>query len=569
MNVHPRTTTEQPLNWEQRFSIKLAKRPWIVPVIFVALAAVVTIPLFAVGFPKGGDAVKHYRWSTEFEKALGDGAFYPRWFPEANHGSGSPLPIFYPPVPFYAAAAFNLIAGNMLTAISLSCWLALAISGMSMYGFSRLTLSRPISMIAGALYMLIPYHLLDLYLGSAISEFWSFAWVPLILGSIYRVSARESWLAVGSLALSYALLLQTHVPSAFLMSLCLPIFAFSLTRDARRLLRVAAGLALGAGISAIFILPVLFERKYIRIDRVLFRREYRDYFLFERLGGALKTIFSPSNFADYSVQAELAGVAVLALAIVAGLILVRTRRTGEQVRVWRATAILTALALFMTSRLSAPLYRMVSGLAFLLFPFRWLLVASAGVSLLSAAALSIVVRDGQRRTIKTVALAVIAGFALTVSSLAIARMPLKSRTLERRLSRREAPEYHPVFWDGKQHDDLDQSSVVVDSGEAAVLAIDDRGIRQSYSVVAQSESLLRFRPLYFPGWVARANGRPIETRPSKQGNLEITIEPGEHQLTLSFEDTWPRATGKVISAVGVLGLFILPVVDRRRRRVRS
>jgi len=554
---------ELPLNWKQRASITLAKRPWIVFVTCFSLAALVTLPLFIVGFPKGGDAVKHYRWSTEFVKALGDGALYPRWFAEANRGKGSPLPIYYPPIPFYVAAAFNVVAGDMLTAISLSCWLALALSGQAMYALSRLTLSRPASLIAAVLYMLMPYHILDLYQGSAVSEFWSFAWVPLILCFLYRVSDHDDWIAFCGLALSYALLLQTHVPSAFLTSLSLPIFAVALTRNVRRLLRIAAGLAFGAGISAIFLVPVLFERKYITIGRVVSRRDYRDYFLFEQLGSAFKTILDPSNIGDYSRQADLAGLAVLVLLIFAVVVAFKKWRDGNRVRLWRASLVITAFSLFMTTRLAAPLYRVVPGLVFLLFPFRWLLVASVGASVLTAAAVSILARDAERRTIKVLSLAVIAAFTLTVSVLAIARAPLKPETLERRLARREAPEYRPVWWDSERHEDLEQASVVIDSGDAVVQKIDDRGISQSYHVSANSESVLRMRPLYFPGWVARADGRPVEIRPSSGGNIELRMEPGEHQLTLSFEDTWPRTTGKLISAVCIAGLVVLLFVARR------
>jgi hypothetical protein len=223
----------------------------------------------------------------------------------------------------------------------------------------------------------------------------------------------------------------------------------------------------------------------------------------------------------------------------------------------------------MTTRLAAPLYRRLPGLKFLLFPFRWLLVASAGVSLLTAVAVWLLTRDTKRRTLGVVALSLVAAFSLAVSALAIARMPLKPQTLERRLTRREAPEYQPVWWDGGRESDLEQDSSVVDGGDAVVEPLDENGIRQSYSVRATSKSRLRFRPLYFPGWVARVDGRRVELCPSTDGNIELEIEPGEHQLSLSFEDTWPRAAGKLISAVSIAALLVLLVVARRRKVTRT
>src|SRR5260370_25947756 len=115
------------------------------------LATAIMLPVFVRGFPTGFDAVKHYRWTSQFIDELRDGTVYPRWLSEANDGQGSPVPLYYPPLPFYVAAAFSLVAGNTLRALSLSCWLALIFSGLSMYALCRSTLSHWISLSAAAL----------------------------------------------------------------------------------------------------------------------------------------------------------------------------------------------------------------------------------------------------------------------------------------------------------------------------------------------------------------------------------------------------------------------------------
>lgn len=561
--------TEMPLNWEQRLSITLARRKWIVVVACCIVAAIATLPLFVCGFPKGSDAVKHYRWSTEFTKSLSDGALYPRWFPEANRGGGSPMPLYYPPLPFYLAAAFNAAVGNMLTAISLSCYLALALSGLTMYGFSRLTLSRPTSLLAAMLYMLVPYHMLDLYVGSAISEFWSFAWIPLILYFTYRIIEEPGLRAATGLILSYTLLLQTHVVSGFLISVILPVFALLLTRDARRLLQIAGSLAFGAGISAIFLVPVLFERKYVHIERVL-RHDYKNYFLFERLASAFKTIVVPSEDNEYPLQTELAAFGLLLLLAASILPLWKKLRAGQQndsrIKLWLALLVVTSLSLLMTVRVTQPLWRIIPGFAFLQFPFRWLLICSAGASVLTAAAVSLVAGNAKRRVIYAAAFILVTAFNITISAIAVMRMPQDPEELEDKLSSKEVPEYHPIWWDGKQNRALLEIPAIVDGGDAIIQAIDAKGINQSYDVRAGSQSLLRLRPLYFPGWVARLDDNPIEIWPSEEGNIELMVEPGEHHLTLSFEDTWPRRAGKIISAASVLCFLALIFITRRMKR---
>ena len=549
------------------------------PILAIIFAATVAmLPIFILGFPKVEDAGKHYRWTSEFNAALRDGALYPRWFPTANHNMGSPLPIYYPPVPFYIAAAFNLLTGNMLVAISLGCWLALALSGLTMYAFSRLSLARTLSLVAAVMYMFIPYHILDLYQGAALSEFWCFVWVPLLFYQIYRVCDESGWRSACWLAPTYALLLQTHVPSLYLTSMMLLVFSVSLTRDWRKLRRVAAALLLGVGISAIFILPVIFERKYIQIGRVLERCNYHDYFLFEHVGEALNTTFNPSHEPDYSLQTDLAAMGLLLLLALISLTYWQYRaeviqsndlKASSRLALLRATFTVTAVSLFLSTRLSTSLWKITPGLPFLLFPFRWLVIASAGVAMLTAATIHLLMRKVKRRAFYIIAVALAVICNLTVSALAVMRAPRKSEALERRLASKEAPEYRPVWWDDNFHREFDQTPVVTISGDAIVQATKDEGIKQSYNVTAGAESTLQFRPLYFPGWIARVDGQEAQVQSGSRGNIQLSIGPGEHTLSLSFEDTWPRRAGKTISGFCVLALILMLYLTRRatpRRR---
>jgi hypothetical protein len=147
-----------------------------------------------------------------------------------------------------------------------------------MFSLSRSVLSVNLSFAAAAIYMLAPYHLLDLYQGASASEFWAFAWPPLLLHAINRVHAGSRLSGLAYIAVGYALLILTHVPVAFLTTVALAVYSLSLTRNPRTLARIAVGGALGAGVAAIFLVPVLFETRYIWL---FFKFDYRDYFLFE------------------------------------------------------------------------------------------------------------------------------------------------------------------------------------------------------------------------------------------------------------------------------------------------
>ena len=518
------------------------------------LASVIMIPVFVKGFPEGYDSVRHYRWTSQFIEALRDGALYPRWLPTANDSQGSPVPLYYPPLPFYVAAGFSSVTGNTLQAISISCWLALTLSGLTMYWFSRSFLSSSLSFAAAAMYMLAPYHIVDLYQGSTVSEFWAFAWAPLLFEAVRRAIIRPGLPAIAYLAWAYALLVFTHVPLLLLISLTLVIYAALLTRNARKLLPVAGGLALGAGIGAIFLIPVLFESRYIRL---FFKFDYREYFLFEHLRTLLTSSRFPSETStfNYLIDIELVGVALLPLFAVSSLLIAINRRAAQdssQPALRRTLWVVTAVSLLMTTRLSAPIWRITPGLSYLFFPYRWLLVASAGTCCLTALAIRTVKGDRRWRFVKIGALVISIILNLAVSAIAIWRAPHNPDGLEDGLSRRDTREYRPVWWYGQLDRDLWQSPARVESGDADVAATDDSGIEQSYSISARTESVIALRPLYFPGWVARVDGKQSGVGPSAEGHVQITVEPGEHTLTLSFEDTRPRTAGKLVSAFSLL-----------------
>ena len=519
------------------------------------LASVIMLPVFVRGFPAGFDAVRHYRWTSHFIDALRDGAIYPRWLPAANDGQGSPVPLYYPPLPFYVAAAFSLVTGNTLQAMALSCWLALALSGLTMYAFSRSVLSGGMSFAAAALYMIAPYHLLDLYQGSTVSEFWAFAWVPLLLAAVRHVSVGRSLQGVAWLAFGYAMLVLTHVPVAFLTTLTLPIYALLLTRNPRALLRMTAGAALGAGLAAIFLIPVFFEIGYVKL---FFKFDYRDYFLFERVRAALTSTRFPaeSSLFSYSLDLDLVGVGLLALFLVSSLLIWmewRARKSdSDWIRSWFAIWIVTVFSFLMTTRLTAPIWRITPGLTYLFFPYRWLIVASAGACFLGSLSVWMLMRDGKWRSLKTAALGIVVVLNLAIGALAIWRAPIASDGFAGGLSRRDPREYRPKWWDGQLRKEQSQSAASVESGDAQVRAIDDSGIEQSYSVSAGTDSVITLRPLYFPGWIARVDGEKREIAPGPEGNIQLHVEPGEHTLTLSFEDTWPRTVGKIVSAVSFL-----------------
>jgi len=541
--------------------------------IISAAAAVIMLPIFVRGLPNGYDAYVHYRWSTQFNESLREpGVLYPRWLGGGNSGLGSPVMLYYPPLPFYVEAGFNYLSRDTLTAMALNCWAALALSGLAMYVLCRSIASSQISLLGAVIYMAAPYHLFDLYQRAAISEFWTFVWLPLVLDAMYRLS-RGKRFAVVYLSVSYALLLLTHIPVSFAFTLVLPLYFPLLTRDGWKAVQAGAGLLLGAGLSAIFLVPVLLERGYVRIERLL-GISYLKYFLFESSSdlftGPLFQ-FDAIGRANVLKMSELSAISLLVfLAVVISITVANRRRAPNPRRsLLRAAWLITVVALLMTTVLSSAIWRFASPLHYLQFPYRWLAIATTGTIPLIAAAVTTLGASNRRRLPYIIGLSMALVFSILVSTLFATRASYDREAIEARLFSKETREYRPIWWDKQKRSDEDEPDELegtparITTGDAGLQAIDETGIRQSYTVDARTESTVEFRTLYFPGWNARIDGRQAQIGPNKNGHLEVTCEPGAHTLTLSFEDTWPRTLGKTVSGLSLLILGVLCIARRR------
>jgi len=228
---------------------------------------VLCYPLVSEGYLTGYDKL-HLLWAQQFLKSQTAGIFYPQWVADANLGCGNATFIFYPPLTFFIYSLINIFIKDVLMVISISAFLGMFASGITMYIFCRMHMARFNALLSSILYMAMPYHLIDLYTRMALAEFWAFPWIPLICFFTVKIRERKIFYLIG-LSISYSGLILTHLPTAFLFSpflISYSIFLLFKEHDRKYFLYRVIALCFGLSISSFYLVPAFFEQQYVNIE---------------------------------------------------------------------------------------------------------------------------------------------------------------------------------------------------------------------------------------------------------------------------------------------------------------
>jgi len=232
------------------------------------------------------------------------------------------------------------------------------------------------------------------------------------------------------------------------------------------------------------------------------------------------------------------------------------RQTRTNLIIVRAMWLIAGVSLFMSTRLSAPIWDAIRALQYLQSPIRWLVPPSAAIAMLTAVSVHVA-----RASRYSPAYFLMIGVTLLFNILVIAHVETQPSVLPDELTeaiqKREVPEYAPLWWDGKFSREFEETGVVVSRGEADVNSVHDVGLKQSYQANAKEGAVLKFRSLYFPGWTARIDDKPADLEHSIEGNMQLALPAGKHTVSLEFGTTWRHIKATIISGISLLVVSVI------------
>ncbi len=529
----------------------------------MATAFLVILPFFFLGNPSGHDFEFHVNSWMEVLGQWRQGIIYPRWAALAQYGYGEARFIFYPPASWTLGAAL----GALLTRKAVPgtyVWLALTLSGCSMFLLARHWLDRRDATFAAALYAANPYYIVIVYWRSAFAELLAGALLPLLLLYALR-SEDEGEQAVVPLAAIVAAAWLTNSPAAVMVSYSLTLLVVILAilkRSPRVLLDGAIAVLLGAGLAAFFLVPAAYEQKWVNIAEVLSPGvRPQDSFLFTSI-----------NDVDHNRFNLLVSLVASAEMIVLAIALFFSRPWRHRApRVWWTLFGWAFLATLLNFSFTFWLWEHLPELRFLQLPWRWLLCLNVAFALL----VTMASRRWLARGLVCLSMLVVLGFVWHRI-----QPPWweKAEDFGQMLGSQQSgagyegtDEYVPVGGDPYEIKQ-DASRVTFDDDSAAPDQV--RRVRiQSWNAesklftaeVSQPGQLV-LRLFNYPAWRVEVNGQVVVTATRDvTGQVMIPVQSGQNRVQITFTRTWDRTAGGIISSVTTLLLLGFVTI----RRIRS
>ncbi len=513
--------------------------------------------------------VFHLFQSEQFYRALSDGALYPRWMAGYNNGYGSPVAIFYAPLSYYFISAIHLFVPSLVISMVVAVWSAFFLSGLTMFIAARRLYGKEGALLSAIVYETLPFHVSDFYVRGSVAAFFAFVWLPLLFLYLNdHGESRDEKVISAGLCLSYAGLILTHLVSGFIFSLAAGLFLIYqyFSGNRKKLVKTVSSLALGLGLTSFYLIPLVYERKFVHIDYIVNSGvgDYRKNFLFawDKLQAGLGGFYLPLQV---GVVLELALFIIVARAIQKGG-QARQKGGGETFFVF-----LFLFAFFLTLPLSVFVWRVLPGLPTIQFPWRWVQLMELSLCFLIASVFSggkifAGLSELRRRWIIFLLITISVASFLTISTADILdQKALYGKIGPDTVSKHMAVgiEYIPVWTTDINKVFLEKSGrVSVLSGNAAPRVVEWKPERRVIEIRADTNASLKISTFYYPGWKARLDGMPVTVAAEKGTDaMLVDVPAGIHTLRLTFEDTPLRRFSWFVS----FGSFLILALLRRQR----
>jgi hypothetical protein len=525
------------------------------------------------------DAFIYPSWAWQFKEALKEGIIYPRWMPLNFWGYGSPTFLLYPPLAYYLVALINVFTDSVIAAMNVIKFSSLFLSGVGIYFLVKEFYSARVALLSAVFCIILPYNIALMYIFGSFAAMVSCLWFSPILLFIHKFFKSGEYKFLIFSGACYGGLLLTHLINAYMFTFVIAAFVICLAVIKKRPVIIGlipVILLTGFSLSAAYILPVIFEKKFVDLDVFttnLQGIDYSDMFILPDMTAK----FHPGWFWPIYYSKLVLLTTTFCLFIL--LFLVRSIKYRQSKNCDSTTAVntfflLTAVcSILLMFGISSFLWETIPFFKYILFPTRWLHITAFAVSFLSATLFATINSDNRSKINRLI-------MPLALLSLCLA-LDLFYITGAQSFAEKDiipAKAVNSLLEHLPKVARIDIINNASDADNRRDFSIKGRGISKVVSwksaervldVNADGPLVVRFRTFNFPGWTAWLDEKRSEMKTEAgTGAILLDVPRGRHQIKLVFRDTPIRLAGKLISlATAILLIIISAVISFISRKV--
>jgi hypothetical protein len=550
----------------------------------ILAAALFIAPAFVRGVG-GSDLVYHLLWVKNFSQQFWQGDIYPRWLMNMNAGAGSPVFFFYPPVAYYFTSMFAFTQSGIPEAwypICFAAFSALGIGGIFIYKWLYSCYNDRFAAFCGSLiYFFIPYTIYVFHVFLAFTEFFVFAWIPALLYYTKMLSLGKRRAVIGY-AVFFALLIMSTIPGT-IVNAGLPVLYFlfcSRGNYKNNITPFMTALVLGVGLSAIYWLPMVFDRINVRVGNT--DEMWSGFFNY-----ASNFLFFPRNVLHgFATNAIILAALTWMLSFIAYKIWRKIKISESLSSDYKSHStfwfFIMLLAFFMTSELSKPVWKIIPFLPIIQFPWRFCSYFSFAFPALIASYFLSVKKDKNIRgefLWFIVCIAIFYSVSLVLcdpKDFSMLQDPARLKIIDSDSEQTKnlkwqlfyyskntviTNEYLPIWTDSElllppnlgKFAEICADKIKVLQGEAEVQVEKWQPRDIVLDVDSKSAAEIRVEQLYYPYWKADGQGVEYKITPTENnGLINLSLPAGVHKVHLYLDKSPAERYGQIISLISLL-----------------
>ncbi len=489
-----------------------------------------SFPLLHKGFFLSDDGEWMIVRLTAFFEAFRQGQFPVRYLLRLNQGYGYPLPDFAYPAFLYIGSVVHVFHIGFIDSVKIIIFLSLFLGSVFSYIFLRKRFDKISSLTGSFVYLYAPYHLFDLYRRGSVGELLSISIIPFVFLQIENKNKALTAIGIFLLILSHNIIALISVPALFLYQL------FIYRKEVKKkIIDVFTPFILGAGLSAFFFIPSVYDLRYI--------------------------VFQKTDIADWSHffgNLQIVGASSVSILIIGSILYIKNKKDKQLL----FFLLLGLIFLFMGTFVSTPVWKVIPS-SFILFPFRFLSLLPISLAFISA--LAVYFFKTKLKIAIALVIAVVSLYSCTAYLNPTQYFPDRNDSFyaTNQATTTASNEYMPR-WVKERPLEMAKSKLEIQKGSPSLQNVSYKSERISFTTKSSDSSEVLVNTIYFPGWNATIDGTNSKINyDNKYGVMTVNIPAGIHNIVFKFSETTPRLFADLISVISFVVLVLIIALERK------